>query len=337
MLNEPLYHYTTTAGLKGILGSKSIWATHYRYLNDTKEINYGIEKVLDLLFQEVGNYGGRYQGAMNGSCLFRNIINPKISDDQFSRFMNWSANACGDADQIDYIVNFTKYSILKNLHCFAASEWKEDFFIASFCNDGDLLNQWRGYAGRGGGYAIQFSQANQSNLSNVTRANNPFKLYKVLYRSDEQSADLTNYINETLNLIPSKEYRSNFARSKEHDISEMIEVKNRTFKSMSERIGNVVLGWKDRAFSSEGESRLVGSFAREILPDGIEFRQSSKLLVPYIPVSLENLGLQITKIRFGPDLDPGLAEHSTKLLLKKYGHDNVEVVKSSVPYSESRH
>jgi hypothetical protein len=32
----------------------------------------------------------------------------------------------------------------------------ETFFAACFCEDGDLLSQWRGYAGRRGGYALGF-------------------------------------------------------------------------------------------------------------------------------------------------------------------------------------
>jgi hypothetical protein len=32
-----LYHYTDQKGLLGILESKQLWATHYRYLNDTSE------------------------------------------------------------------------------------------------------------------------------------------------------------------------------------------------------------------------------------------------------------------------------------------------------------
>ena len=37
-----LYHYTTAAGLKGILDSKSLWASDYRLLNDTSEFRYGL-------------------------------------------------------------------------------------------------------------------------------------------------------------------------------------------------------------------------------------------------------------------------------------------------------
>ena len=37
----PLYHYTRTEGLLGILEFSELWATHYSYLNDASEIQYG--------------------------------------------------------------------------------------------------------------------------------------------------------------------------------------------------------------------------------------------------------------------------------------------------------
>jgi hypothetical protein len=36
-----LYHYTTGEGLKGVLQTKRIWATHYKYVNDSSEFDYG--------------------------------------------------------------------------------------------------------------------------------------------------------------------------------------------------------------------------------------------------------------------------------------------------------
>lgn len=38
---DRLYHYTNTNGLMGILTSSRLWATHFRYLNDSSEIDYG--------------------------------------------------------------------------------------------------------------------------------------------------------------------------------------------------------------------------------------------------------------------------------------------------------
>jgi Protein of unknown function (DUF2971) len=38
-----LHHYTTAAGLKGIIKSKSVWASDYRFLNDAREIHHGLD------------------------------------------------------------------------------------------------------------------------------------------------------------------------------------------------------------------------------------------------------------------------------------------------------
>lgn len=42
----PLYHYTDARGLLGIIENSEMWATHYRYLNDSSELHHG-QKVFD--------------------------------------------------------------------------------------------------------------------------------------------------------------------------------------------------------------------------------------------------------------------------------------------------
>jgi hypothetical protein len=37
-----LYHYTTATGLKGIIRSRTVWASDYRFLNDATEFRYGL-------------------------------------------------------------------------------------------------------------------------------------------------------------------------------------------------------------------------------------------------------------------------------------------------------
>lgn len=39
---QHLFHYTNSIGLRGIVQRKKIWATHYRFLNDASEIDYGL-------------------------------------------------------------------------------------------------------------------------------------------------------------------------------------------------------------------------------------------------------------------------------------------------------
>lgn len=44
-----LYHYTTVEGLKGILGNRAFWCTEINYLNDTLELKYGRNIIIDRL------------------------------------------------------------------------------------------------------------------------------------------------------------------------------------------------------------------------------------------------------------------------------------------------
>jgi len=40
---DRLYHYTSPAGLIGIAKSKSLWATHVKFLNDSKELDFAVD------------------------------------------------------------------------------------------------------------------------------------------------------------------------------------------------------------------------------------------------------------------------------------------------------
>lgn len=47
---EALYHYTSLDGLKGILKTRRLWSTDYRYLNDPSEIKHG-KKIISDFFE----------------------------------------------------------------------------------------------------------------------------------------------------------------------------------------------------------------------------------------------------------------------------------------------
>ena len=50
---EKLYHYTTWDGLIGILQTQSLWATHYKFLNDYSEIVLFRDKLISLILPYV--------------------------------------------------------------------------------------------------------------------------------------------------------------------------------------------------------------------------------------------------------------------------------------------
>lgn len=55
---EFLFHYTSSAGMLGILDSRSIWATEIRYLNDAKELSNFLDLVSFQASMRISEVGG---------------------------------------------------------------------------------------------------------------------------------------------------------------------------------------------------------------------------------------------------------------------------------------
>jgi hypothetical protein len=131
-----IWHYTSEAGLDGILRSNHLWATNYRFLNDQEELRgFFSEKLPSLL--ESGTQLG-YQMAVTTPSGRTEIAKAGSAERYMERFRH------------------AFHSALKSVTLDLS------VYVTSFCYMGDgpdykngLLSQWRGY-GRGGGYAIVF-------------------------------------------------------------------------------------------------------------------------------------------------------------------------------------
>jgi Protein of unknown function (DUF2971) len=113
---ELLYHYTTQAGLDGILSSDSIWATHYRFMNDSMERLHGLT-----LFKE---------------ALFRGA---------YEKFKSLDASRT----LVDYFEKTTTNVLDAYIVCFCTD-------TDGSVDGGDRLGQWRGYAHGTQGYCLVF-------------------------------------------------------------------------------------------------------------------------------------------------------------------------------------
>lgn len=141
-----LYHYTTMAGLKGILNSQTLRATHYKYLNDTSEINHMRQSLVDLLVpiakaiaveqsqqnseakKHIRKHGGVKAVAQHDSKamvnrLYRATFAEKVGDVAFAE---------------PFITSFCSHD--------------RD---SSYVRRNGLLSQWRSYGGKSG-FAIVF-------------------------------------------------------------------------------------------------------------------------------------------------------------------------------------
>src|SRR5215211_7755183 len=116
-----VYHYTNAAGLLGIISTGQLWATDIEFLNDAEELTYARAAVLADLRARADEIAPPETGSEDGlrADVLRSI-----------------------AEELEYPPQGEPSS---TYHIYATC----------FCEDGDLLSQWRAYGGDGG-YAIGF-------------------------------------------------------------------------------------------------------------------------------------------------------------------------------------
>lgn len=146
---DTLFHYTTAAGLLGILQNANIWATDLKFLNDAEESIYARDMVISAI---------------------RSMENPVLDPSH-------SAHEHGQG-AIDIFAQYHKF-VLNELE---TSEF--GVYVTCFCESGDLLSQWRGY-GKDHGYAIEFTkEAIHDAVTAITAYGPATGLFKVQYGLD---------------------------------------------------------------------------------------------------------------------------------------------------------
>lgn len=181
----------------------------------------------------------------------------------------------------------------------------------SFCESGDLLSQWRGYAAQGKGYALGFDLAT---LSNTAKQQN-FVIWPCVYNPSLQ-LELVNYLLEC--------WIKKFCdRMLNH--GQMIEEINASICKLAPII-------KDESFIEEQEWRLISSATGK--EKNMAFREGEFSLIPYLNFNLSDKNNKdcLTKIVVGPSPHTDLAMNSLAMFLKQNKFSNVEVVSSRIPF-----
>ena len=112
----PLYHYTSQAGLLGIIKDRQIWASNVLFLNDSMEVKYAIQ----LVQKNINRFGVERR------------VNQK---------------------EIQFLEDFgKKLGIFHNRYY----QKYGGVYTCSFSENGNLLSQWRGYCPDGNGFSIGF-------------------------------------------------------------------------------------------------------------------------------------------------------------------------------------
>ncbi|KQT37649.1 DUF2971 domain-containing protein [Methylophilus sp. Leaf414] len=310
-----LFHYTTAAGIEGIISSNSLWATHYAYVNDKEEFNAFFDCRLPEIIQE---------------CA-RSVISERYQVDATAmKEIDASGGLEVNISNVVEALSSAIKDVSKNIY--------EPHFI-SFCgvhsNNQDkdgLLSQWRGY-GTDGGYIIAFKTKELEELLHVENESFNYSWMNI--------GDVNYYDNKALEESALLEIRKH-----EADIAIAITnflVSDGSLEGAHEAIIAMATAHKHKGFIEEAEVRIVccpttKEQVKQFNLGGVEnksfkdysFLNRNGLLVPYIKL-FEGGELPISRIIIGPHSDRDRRKKSVEKLLAKHGI-NVEVAVSDIPY-----
>jgi len=204
-------------------------------------------------------------------------------------------------------------------------------FIVSFCEDGDLLSQWRGY-GSASGFSLAFSSLFQGDAVRLT-AKSGFRtmVKRIVYDEDKQRARLRFLLRHLIKLVNGFSFPVNSPKG----AAAHVELSLVLILEMTDYACAV----KHRAFSEEREWRIITYPKRATLVgtrpedyDGVSVRPTSKLLLPYMnlePPAKDRLPL--VEVRCGPSQFQEHSGRAMNILLRNCGHEKVPVAFSRVP------
>lgn len=135
-----LYHYTSKRGLEGIMSTNTIWAMHYRNLNDLSEITHIKDQLVKAMTRKFS------------SLIFKRGIDSR------------EAQLLGSTGGSRKIASDFVDALFQSTFDGEQTTTRVEAFVSCFCTHTDdtpyvrangLLSQWRGYSG-GDGFCIVF-------------------------------------------------------------------------------------------------------------------------------------------------------------------------------------
>lgn len=317
--HKNLIHYTTWDGFRGILESKSLWATHIRFLNDESEYLLAQSLMLEKFPEMVKKW-----------------LEQKCGTDQ--KFSDTVKMVGGLATA----VKFQTKQIIEALYEVTSDE----FYITSFCTEPNdpyvklngLLSQWRAY-GNQCGIAVYFqTEALEGLLQREIKAHSYSASFldSVIYEDDGARIGS--------NILPRLYRVFEFTKI----INEVQSHKDIPMDKASEALADFIYFstfFKHRGFKEEGEVRFVASRIRHdndylelhqkngthpAAEKTINFRTRNSRPVPYLKL-FETFGeqLPISKVLIGPGKDKYQVAKAVQMFVNS---KNIEIAMSEIPF-----
>ena len=211
-------------------------------------------------------------------------------------------------------------------------EKDNDEYIACFCEDGDLLSQWRGYGAAGGGYSLGF-EARYLGATEYQDLKAPEPvLRKVVYDYKKQKSLVRRFVRLVLD-----HQRLLGRRSNRKSIE--IDYEDEAWNIFNWFVSECLNCFKDPAYAEEREWRMI-QYGRNMAAEKFvttNFRASRNRIVEYVEIDISKSNgelsqLPVRKIRYGPTLDPKVTQQALNLLFSSIKSD-IEIQRSGVPFS----
>lgn len=244
----------------------------------------------------------------NGVKITKDLIEKLMAKDRYSSFSEILLGTLNKIESHDYTNNY----------------------IASFSLKSDDLEQWRAYAKNGSGVCIGFDTDKKTNYPHfLTQA---WMLRKVVY--DDK---IKIWILHSIIIKYFYEYKKDKLKGVYTDKDDYI-------KSLTDSLVRIYINFKNKAFESEREVRLVYATNDPLeLFNKKYYRNINNVLVPYICTNDSKLKnedgekleidlLPITKIIVGPTVNQDVTTRSVKNFIKDIGYSADIVKLSEIPY-----
>jgi hypothetical protein len=223
------------------------------------------------------------------------------------------------------LADHVRQLLLTPLHTFGQP------FLVSFCEDGDLLSQWRAY-GRNSGFSLAFSPLTR-NERDLLVCKDGFRtvLRRIVYEPDKQRARLRYILKNLIKLVNAFPFTLTSPRG----ASAHVELSLILLLELTDWVCTV----KHEAFSEEREWRIItyprGATLVGIKPEdfkGVSVRPTSKLLLPYMVLEPSSgKRLPLVGIRCGPGRLQEQSGRALKILLRNHGYPSLPITFSEVP------
>jgi hypothetical protein len=315
-----LYHYTTAAGLCGIVKDQQLWATHMAYLNDAEERIGFFSRRLPALLEEP----------------IRSAFEQLAKDAQNARLID-------ERGGIEHATE-SEVAMLTELLRQHTVEF-DDAYITAFCgpppnqepHDG-LLSQWRAY-GTDGGYAIVFRT---QSLEELLIAEGKVYPYHFLGWGD---VDYYNSRTGRTDVHPEAGEAELFVQSA---IKELVTTGKKVSVDLYQQVTLLSCRHKHSGFREEAEVRIMAIPITERVYAEATKRGETRgrkhlhsyvrngVLVPHIKLferyeDGKQMQLPIDRVIVGPHADSMKRKRATEILLAQCGV-KAQVVMSEIPY-----